>query len=146
MIDEKERSDVIELSKEIGCGKYAAYKALKQAEGDKEKAYNILKSSQLAEPMVDYPAKKRFFYDVCDKDGNIEMKVWYEPDARPYKFFVHYPRFEISGEKLRDCTCFQRFTREQIGMLVYAYSEEEYWKFEKAFMEWSGKVNEREGN
>ena len=79
-----------------------------------------------------------FHHFVCDKDGNIEMDIWYEPDARPYKFSVHYPRFECCGAKLRDCTCFQGFTWEQIGMLVYAYSAEEYWKFEKAFCEWSG--------
>ena len=88
-----------------------------------------------------------FHHFVCDKDGNIEMKIFYNPDARPHKFAVHYPRFEISGAKLRDCTCFQGFTREQIGMVVFAYSEEEYWKFEKAFCEWSGgndKSNNRE--
>lgn len=82
-----------------------------------------------------------FHHFVCDKDGHKEMEIWYNPDARPYKFSVHYPRFENSCAKLRDCTCFQRFTREQIGMLVYAYSEEEYWKFEKAFLEWIEKQN-----
>lgn len=82
-----------------------------------------------------------FHHYVCDKDGNREMEIWYNPDAKPYKFSVHYPRFENSGARLRDCTCFQGFTREQIGMLVYAYSAEEYWKFEKTFMEWSGKIN-----
>lgn len=87
----------------------------------------------------------RFHHDVYDKDGHKEMEILYNPDARPHKFAVHYPRFEISGAKLRDCTCFQGFTREQIGMVVFAYSEEEYWKFEKAFLEWSGKINERDG-
>lgn len=82
-----------------------------------------------------------FRHLVCDKDGQKEMEIWYNPDARPYKFSVHYPRFENSGAKLRDCTCFQGFTREQIGMLVFAYSEEEYWKFEKVFWEWSRKIN-----
>lgn len=86
-----------------------------------------------------------FHHFVCDKDGNIEMDIWYEPDERPYKFSVHYPRFECSGAIMRTGTSFQGFTWEQIGMLVYAYSEEEYWKFEKAFMEWSGKINERDG-
>ena len=77
-----------------------------------------------------------FHHYVYNKDGHKEMEIWYNPDARPYKFAIHYPGFEISDAKLRDCTCFQRFTREQIGMLVYAYSAEEYWKFEKAFLEW----------
>lgn len=88
----------------------------------------------------------RFHHDVYDKDGHKEMEILYNPDARPYKFFAHYPRFENSGARLRDCTCFQGFTREQIGMLVYAYSEEEYWKFEKAFCEWSGRLNDKTNN
>lgn len=87
-----------------------------------------------------------FHHFVYDKDGHVEMEIFYNSDARPYKFSVHYPRFECSGAKLRDCTCFQGFTREQIGMLIYAYSEEEYWKFEKAFIEWSVKEDGRKGN
>ena len=82
-----------------------------------------------------------FHHDVYDKDGHKEMEIWYNPDAKPYKFSAHYPRFETSGAKLRDCTCFQGFTREQIGMLIFAYSEEEYWKFEKAFTEWSREIS-----
>lgn len=76
-----------------------------------------------------------FLHRICGKDWFTEMEIWYHPDE--YKFSVHYPRFECSGARLRKATSFQKFTREQIGMLVYAYDEEEYWKFEKAFKEWS---------
>ena len=50
-------------------------------------------------PLID---NKSFHHYVCDKDGNNVMEILYNPDARPYKFFAHYPRFEISGAKLRD--------------------------------------------
>ena len=84
-----------------------------------------------------------FHHYVCNKDGYNVMEIFYNPDAKPFRFFVHYHRFESSGAKLRYCTCFQGFTSEQIGMAVFAYSEEEYWKFEKAFIDWIRKNSKR---
>ena len=81
-----------------------------------------------------------FHHSVCNKDGNMEMYILYNPETD--EFFVNYPSFKCSGARLRMAKLFQEFTKEQIGMLVYAYSAEEYWKFEKAFLEWSGKINE----
>ena len=45
-----------------------------------------------------------FHHFVCDKDGNIEMEIFYERDARPYSFSVLFPRFTNSNAKIRDCT------------------------------------------
>lgn len=82
-----------------------------------------------------------FHHFVCDKYGNIEMEIFYERDARPYSFSALFPRFTNSNAKIRDCAHLYGFMWEQIGMLIYAYSEEEYWKFEKAFLEWIDKQN-----
>ena len=137
MIDEKGGFKEIENAVSIGENEEEMIETT--AWGDEPFYYpDTEKTREVFKDVFNIPIFNHF---VCDKDGNIEMKIFYNPDARPYKFFTHYHRFEASSAKLRDCTCFQGFTREQIGMLVYAYSEEEYWKFEKAFMEWSGKIN-----
>ena len=79
-----------------------------------------------------------FHHFVRNKDGNNVMEIWYNPDAKPYKFSVHYPRFECSSARMGEATSFQKFRMAQIAMMIFFYSEEEYWKFEKSFCEWSG--------
>ena len=84
-----------------------------------------------------------FHHYVCDKDGNIEMEIWFNPEN--YEFSVHYPRFECSSARMGEATSFQKFRMAQIAMMIFAYSAEEYWKFEKAFWEWSGR-NDKSDN
>ncbi len=84
-----------------------------------------------------------FHHYVCDKDGNREMEIWFNP--KNYEFSVHYPRFECSRARMGEATSFQKFGMAQLAMMIFAYSIEEYWKFEKAFCEWIGR-NDKNGN
>ena len=142
MIDEKEGFKKIENAVSVGRNGEEVIETT--AWGDEPVYYPDTEETREAfKDVFNIPI---FHHFVCDKDGNIEMEIFYERDARPYSFSVLFPRFTNSNAKIRDCTRLYGFMWEQIGVLVFAYSKEEYWKFEKAFMEWSGKVNEREGN
>lgn len=65
-------------------------------------------------------------YYVTDKDGNIEMEIFLKEYGA---FTVHYPRFEQQREILHSTSCFIRVSGEQLGMLLFAYSQDEYLKF-----------------
>lgn len=81
---------------------------------------------------------KRFHFYVKDKDGNIEMEICYCGGI----FTAHYPRYEFQPTRLRDKTCFAEMLGYQVGMLIFAYSESEFKRFEKEFEEFmrNGKI------
>ena len=82
-----------------------------------------------------------FRHYVQNKDREIEMEVLYNPEERRFPFSVHYPRFENSTTKHGDSHYFQKFTRDQIEMLIFAYSEEEFRKFEKELRDFEDKLS-----
>lgn len=69
---------------------------------------------------------KFFRFYVKDQDGNIEMEIGYWKYG---EFTVHYPRYENSAPKFRAGTCFARMNSYQVAMLIFAYSESEYFRF-----------------
>ena len=73
-----------------------------------------------------------FHHYVCDKNGHIEMEIWFNP--KNYEFSVHYPRFECSSARMGEATSFQKFGMAQLGMMIFAYSEEEYMRLETALI------------
>lgn len=69
---------------------------------------------------------KIFRFYVKDQNGNIEMQVeQYETG----KFTVYHPRYEYFATKFRANTCFARMNSYQVAMLIFAYSESEYFRF-----------------
>lgn len=75
-----------------------------------------------------------FHYYIHDKDGRIEMEMFKE-FGKP--FSVHFPRYESYPTRLRTfCQTFSEMRNYQVGMLIFAYNEEEFRKFEKAYEEW----------
>lgn len=77
--------------------------------------------------------KERFNHYVKDKDGHIEMEIFYDGK----KINVHYPRYEILPTKLRGkCQTFAEMRDYQVGMLIFAYNRSEFEQFEKEFYEW----------
>lgn len=68
-------------------------------------------------------------YHVKDKNGNIEMELSCIDGST---VTVHYPKYEMynnNSELPRQSTCFAKYNSEQIGMLIFAYSKEEYDEF-----------------
>ena len=39
-----------------------------------------------------------FHHFVYDKDGHVEMEIWYNPDARPYKFLCTFRGLNIQAQ------------------------------------------------
>lgn len=70
--------------------------------------------------------EKFFRFYVKGQDGNIEMEIGYWKYG---EFTVHYPRYENSAPKFRANTCFARMNSYQVAMLIFAYSESEYFRF-----------------
>lgn len=76
---------------------------------------------------------ERFHHYVKDKDGNIEMEIFFDGS----KFKVHFPRYEGIPTLLKAaCQTLAELRDYQVGMLIFAYSQEEFDRFEKAFKEW----------
>lgn len=73
---------------------------------------------------------KTFHHYVKDEKGNIEMELWYKNG----KWKVHYPRYEFFPTHLRT-NCFAEFLTYQVAMLIFAYSKDEFERFEKEFEE-----------
>lgn len=69
---------------------------------------------------------KFFRFYVKDQNGNIEMQV---NQCGIGKFTVHYPRYECYATRYRANTCFARMSSYQVAMLIFAYSESEYFRF-----------------
>jgi len=44
-------------------------------------------------------------------------------------FTIHYPQYEQQREILHSNSCFVRVSGEQLGMLLFAYDQNEYSKF-----------------
>ena len=74
----------------------------------------------------------RFHFYVKDKDGHIEMEIYYFDSG---KFLVHYPRYENQSRSLRANSCFAEMKGYQVGMLILAYSESEFVRFMEEFEE-----------
>lgn len=75
---------------------------------------------------------KPFRYYVHDRDGNIEMEIFY-PAKMPGYVSVHYPRIEgfpISSPLLPDRSSFKVMRFADFGYMLFAYSEEEFIKFD----------------
>lgn len=67
-----------------------------------------------------------FHHYVKDKDGNIEMEI-FESDN---KFSIHFPRYEgIESKYFRSNSCFAEMRDYQVGMLIFAYDEREFYRF-----------------
>lgn len=73
---------------------------------------------------------RKFHHYIKDKDGNIEMELWYGNG----KWAVHYPRYESQETSLRANTCFAEFFTYQVAMLIFTYDKDEFLKFEKEFV------------
>lgn len=65
-------------------------------------------------------------YYVHDKNGNIEMEISSRNNGG---FTIHYPQYEQQREILHSCNCFMSVTSEQLGMILFAYDKDEYFKF-----------------
>lgn len=72
----------------------------------------------------------RFHHFVKDKNGYIEMELWYADG----KWGVHYPQYEGQETSLRRPTCFAEFRTDQVAMLIFAYDKDEFLRFEKEFL------------
>lgn len=71
-----------------------------------------------------------FHHYVKDKDGNIEMEIF----ANGNKFTVHFPRYEgANNNRFRFNTCFAEMRDYQVGMLIFAYSEQEFYRFQDCY-------------
>ncbi len=92
-----------------------------------------------------HQSTKIFHHYVKDKDGNIEMEIFYQPN-RHMRWGVHYPRFEAEPIRwIHTNTCFTEFMTHQVCMLVFAYGEDEFHGFVESFEKWS-EENARTGN
>ncbi len=80
--------------------------------------------------------KIKFRHHVRDKDGHIEMELFYNENS---KWSVHYPHYEMSETHLRSNTCFTEFYTYQVAMLIFAYSEDEFKRFERGFRDFQRK-------
>lgn len=71
-------------------------------------------------------------YYVRDKNGMIDMEIA-EKDGI---FTVHYPQYELNHNNvIFPYSCFTMVTRDVLGMILFAYSQEEYEKFCKWYKE-----------
>ena len=77
---------------------------------------------------------KRFHFYVKDKDGHIEMEIFYNSNG---KFSVHYPRYETTTKGIHANNCFVEMLGCQISMLIFAYNESELERFDKEFKEYT---------
>lgn len=76
---------------------------------------------------------KRFHFYVKDKDGHIEMEIFYNSNG---KFSVHYPRYETTTKGIHANNCFAEMLGYQVSMLIFAYNESELERFDKEFKEY----------
>ena len=65
-------------------------------------------------------------YHILNKDGDVEMSISFEGHGW---FTIHYPLYEQQREILRSNSCFMNVSGEQLGMILFAYSKDEYLKF-----------------
>lgn len=71
-----------------------------------------------------------FHHYVKDKDGNIEMEIF----ATDSKFTVHFPRYEgIENKNFHSNSCFAEMRDYQVEMLIFAYSEQEFYRFQDCY-------------
>ena len=82
-----------------------------------------------------------FHHYVRDKDGNIEMTIikYGKEDGR---FGVRFDRFSNEDTRYNVFRPFMKFCTWQLAMMLFAYDEEEFRKFEKAYAEWRNKVKD----
>lgn len=78
----------------------------------------------------------KFHHYVKDKNGHIEMELFYNKNG---KWSVNYPHYEMHETHLRSGSCFTEFYTYQVAMLIFAYDESEFKRFEHEFKEFQKK-------
>lgn len=77
--------------------------------------------------------KSGLFHFYVDIKNHHEMEI-FSDDGKI--FDVNYPRYDILANKSGKYDYFIEMEYNQIAMLIYAYSEQEFRRFEQAFEEW----------
>lgn len=82
---------------------------------------------------------KPFRYYVRDTEGNIEMEI-FNSAKRPESYVtIHYPRLEafpMSSPLLSGRTTFKEMRIADFGYMLFAYSRDEFVKFDAFLKEW----------